>query len=533
MQLSRFAYIVFLNGLIVAGMLLKGTNCVAQSYLAREITVNGAGTPSLGDLLDSISRRQGFYFSYNSEVVETGRQVSIPHYRGLLLGFLEQLLGPDYVFRESPGYVIIRYAPRLIALTVRVEQRRGRPLVVEGQVRDASDGTAINQASIYERNVLVSTLSGPAGDFRLSFRRPNETIWLTVSKENYRDTTVALLLPVDVSSKTAARRYWFFPENDGQGLDETALGRFFTNSKQRIQRINLDGFFAYNAYQLSLTPRISSQGLFNSQVVNQVSLNIIGGHTAGVNGVEVGGVFNVNQQDARYFQTAGLFNLVGRRVEGVQVAGASNIVVREVLGMQVAGVSNRAADVTGAQLSGVFNVAADVQGFQMAGIANVAGRVRGIQLAGLVNIADSSDYPIGLVNLVKNGSRNIGVGFGEAHMALLTFRSGGRALYGLLGVGYGFDSSIPRYGLETGLGGHLVTAGMFALDAEFVNLIRTGFKKNSSTSQFAVRLLPRLRIGRHWGIVAGPALTYGQRDGERGHAKTLKGGLYGGLLYGW
>src|SRR5690606_22186763 len=174
-----------------------------------------------------------------------------------------------------------------------------------------------------------------------------------------------------------------------------------------------------------------------SQVVNQVSLNIIGGHTAGVNGVDVGGVFNVNQQDARYFQTAGLFNLVGRNVEGVQVAGASNMVVREVLGMQVAGVSNRAADVTGAQLSGVFNVAADVRGFQMTGIANVAGRVQGVQLAGLINIADSSDYPIGLVNLVKNGNRSIGIGLGEASMALLTFRSGGRTLYGLLGVGYG------------------------------------------------------------------------------------------------
>src|SRR5690606_2016705 len=291
-----------------------------------------------------------FYFSYNSDVVDADRQVNIPHYTGPLVGFLERLFGTDYVFKESPGYVIIRYAPRLIDLTVRVEQRRGRPLVVEGQVRDASDGTVINQASIYERNVLVSTLSGPAGDFQLSFRRPNETIWLTVSKENYRDTTVALLLPVEVGSKTAVRRYWFAPKEDSDGLEGTALGRFFTNSKQRIQRINLGGFFAYNAYQISLTPRISSQGLFNGQVVNQVSLNVIGGHTAGVNGVEVGGVFNVNQQDVRYFQTAGLFNLVGGRVNGVQVAGVSNIVVGDISGIQVGGVSNQSGDVKGMQL---------------------------------------------------------------------------------------------------------------------------------------------------------------------------------------
>src|SRR5690606_31022888 len=500
MQRSRSVYILFLKGLIVAGTMLVGFSCMAQPYLAREITVNSPGAKRLGDLLDSIGSQRAFYFSYNSDVVDADRQVNIPQYSGTLVGFLEQLFGPDYVFKESPGYVIIRYAPRLIALTVRVEQRRGRPLIVEGQVRDADDGAVINQASIYERNVLVSTLSGPTGNFRLSFRRPNETIWLTVSKENYRDTTVALLLPVEVGSKATVRRYWFFPKDDSRGLEGTVLGRFFTNSKQRIQRINLDGFFAYNAYQISFTPGISSQGLFNSQVVNQASLNIVGGHTAGVNGVEVGGLFNVNQRDVRYFQTAGLFNLVGRNVEGVQIAGISNIVVGGVSGIQVSGVSNRSGDVTGMQFSGVFNVAADV---------------RGVQLAGLVNVADSSDYPIGLVNFVKNGRRSVGIGVSEWGMAHVTFRSGGRVLYGLIGVGYKLEGGPQRYGLDTGLGAHLLTAGMLGIDAEVANLINTGFKKNSRL-QLAVRLLPQLRIGRHWGVAAGPTLTYRQRDADGG-----------------
>ncbi len=524
--------IALLNGLLVAGLMLMAVTCVAQPYLASEITINHTNAQRLGDLLDSISKRQEFYFAYNSDVVDVDRQVHIPHYRGTLVGFLEQLFSSDYVFKESRGYVIIRYAPRLIDLTVSVEQRRGRPLVVAGHVQDAGDGAAISQASIYERNVLVSTLSGPTGNFMLSFRRPNETIWLTVSKENYRDTTVALLLPVEVGSKATARRYWFFPENDGHGLEGTALGRFFTNSKQRIQRINLDGFFAYNAYQVSLMPRISSQGLFNSQVVNQVSLNIIGGHTAGVNGVEVGGLFNVNQQDVRYFQTAGLFNLVGRRVEGVQVAGASNIVVREVSGMQVAGVSNRAAAVSGTQLAGVFNVAADLRGFQVAGIVNVADRVRGVQLAGLVNVADSSDYPIGLVNLVKNGRRSVGIALDGSGMASLTFRSGGKVMYGLAGVGYRLDGGAQRYGLETGLGAHLLAAGMFGLDAEVANLISTGFSK-SSMAQLSLRLLPQFRIGHHWGVTAGPALTYRRPDAGRGEGGALHVGIYGGLTYGW
>lgn len=495
---------------------MMGFAAGAQPYLAREIAVNSTNSQPLGDLLDSVSQQQAFYFSYNSDVVDADKQIDMPHYRGTLVGFLEQVFGADYVFKESPGYVIIRYAPRLIDLTVHVEQRRGRPLMVEGTVTDAGNGMGINQASVYERNVLVSTLSGPGGNFKLAFRRPNETIWLTVSKENYRDTTIALLLPVEVGSKVAAQPYWFFPEDDGSGLEGTALGRFFTGSKQRIQRINLGGFFAYNPYQISLTPRISSQGLFNSQVVNQVSLNIIGGHTAGVNGAEVGGVFNINQRDVRYFQVAGLFNLVGGQVKGVQVAGISNIVAGDVSGVQVGGVNNRAGDVSGMQLSGVFNVAKDV---------------RGVQLAGLVNVADSSDYPIGLVNLVKNGNKSLSAGVDESGLAQLTFRSGGRVLYGLIGVGHYLNNYPLAYALDAGLGAHIVQVGPFAVDGEVFRRVSTDFR-GPGQHQLSFRLLPRVRFGRHWIIVGGPTLNVA-RSGSDGAPNIWGMGLYGGLQYNW
>src|SRR5690606_376806 len=172
-------------------------------------------------------------------------------------------------------------------------------------------------------------------------------------------------------------------------------------------------------------------------------------------------------------------------------------------------------DISGIQVGGVSNQSGDVKGMQLSGVINVADNVRGVQLAGLVNVADSSDYPIGLINLVKNGRRSVGVGVNESGTAGLTFRSGGKVLYGLVGVGYGVDGGPQRYGLETGLGSHLLTAGMFGLDAELANLIRTDFKKNS-TSQFAARLLPRLRIGRHWDVVAGPALAYRPRGADSG-----------------
>ncbi len=499
-----------------------------QGYLVRDIHLRFTGAQRVHEVLDAIGHAQGFYFSYNNQVVPADSVITIARYDGKLLDFLTSTFGHAYEFKESPGYVIIRYAPRRMAVTINVEKRRGGPLVVEGQVTDADNKMGVYLASIYERNVLASTLSGPTGNFRLTIKRPEETIWLTISKENYRDTTLALLPPVHVSTKQKGRRYWFAPDDgNGLGLDGTALGRFFTSSRQRIQRINLGGFLAYSPYQISLTPGLSSQGLFNSQVVNQVSLNIVGGHTAGVNGIEVGGVFNINQQQARYFQAAGLFNLVGNNMQGMQAAGISNIVVRDVSGVQVGGINNRAGSVSGAQVSGIFNVAENVNGIQLAGIVNVAGNVNGVQLSSLVNVADSSDYPIGLVNLVKNGDKRFSIGMNESGTVQLAFRSGGRVLYGLLGVGYRLNGNGMKPAFEAGIGTHVWQRDLFALDAELASEIRTNFSADPE-QQLSFRLLPQLRFGPHWGIFVGPTINYVPKANQ-----TFQPGLVGGVHYRW
>ncbi|SKB84920.1 hypothetical protein SAMN05660226_03411 [Parapedobacter luteus] len=521
--------------------------CQAQSYLTRDISIKGGPNQRIGDLLSAVSQDQGFYFSYNSNAIAADSLVNVPNYRGPLINFLGRMLGRSYEFRETPGYVIIRYAPGTMKLAFRVEKERGRPLVIEGQVSDASNGMGVPFASIYDRQALVSTLSGPTGDFKLSIKRPGETIWLTVSKEKYRDTTLALLPPVQVGSKHKGRRYWLFlGDGSGGGLEGSAFGRFFTSSKQRIQRINLGGFFAYSSYQVSLTPGLSSQGLFNSQVVNQVSLNVLGGHTAGVNGVEIAGGFNINQQRTRYFQAAGLFNLVGNDMEGVQLAGISNIVMQKASGLQLAGVSSHASMTKGVQLSGVFNVAEDVDGMQIAGVVNTGGNVKGVQLA-LVNVADSSDYPIGMINLVKNGEKSVTAAVDESSMAQLAFRSGGRILYGLLGIGYYLSDSPMRYALEAGVGATALRTGAFILQAEVVSRASTDFKADIE-QRLSLRLLPRVSFNQHWGFIAGPTITYTYRDKENGSLNPISGwkwyhnkdagralhiGMMGGVSYRW
>lgn len=467
--------------------------CKSQGYLSREISLPASVSQPVRKLLDSISARQGFYFSYSGKVVPGDRLVTIKPFKGTLLKFLSVMLGPEYEFKESPGYVIIRYAPRRLAVSLDVEQRRSGALVVEGQLSDALTGEHLPSASIYERYVLVSTLSDDRGRFRLALKRPRESIWLTVSKENYRDTTVALIPPVQVGNKGSTLREWFYPnQTAGGGLESSAFARFLAGSRQRIQALNLGGFFAYNPYQISLTPGLSSQGMMGSQMVNKVSVNVLGGSTAGVDGIEVGGVFNVNQSDVRYFQVAGLLNIVGRDVSGFQVAGLGNKVLNDVKGMQVAG---------------MFNDAGYVKGMQVAGLYNIADKVDGIQLTSLVNVADSSDYPIGLINLIKQGRKSLALGIDESGLGQVAFRSGGRVLYGVVAVGHYLKRDSLPYGAEAGLGARLVQYKAFGLDTELLSRINMDFK-GSIAERHTLRLLPSYSFGRYFALTGGPTVSY-------------------------
>lgn len=330
-------------------------------------------------------------------------------------------------------------------------------------------------------------------------------------------------------------------------------------------------------FQLSLVPVLGTHSLYGSRVVFHGSLNLIGGYTGGVDGLEMGGVFNLNRKDVRGVQMAGVFNLVGGCAEGVQMAGVSNGVKGNVSGLQMggvsnwtgnakgtqlAGVTNRTKKMEGLQMAGVLNSATELRGLQMAGVLNhssgetgsqiagvinVGGKVKGLQLAGLINIADSSDYPVGLINIIKNGRKSFSFGTDESGLAALTFRSGGRVLYGLVGAGYYLTDRKLSYVAEAGIGAHLTDSKTFSLDAEAVTRSSTDFEGHEQP-RASFRLLPELRIGSHFGVYAGPSIsyTYPKREDagidkipgwvlheNKSTGRALHLGLSGGLRYRW
>jgi hypothetical protein len=221
--------------------------------------------------------------------------------------------------------------------------------------------------------------------------------------------------------------------------------------------------------------------------------------------------------DMKGVQAAGFIN-VAREVTGIQLAGYLNT-AKQVRGSQFAGFGNVSAeDVTGSQLSGFFNHGKDVSGSQISGFINIARKVKGAQIAGFINIADSSDCPIGIINIIRNGEKSIGVSTDETETTLLSFRSGGKVMYGIIGGGFNWKTNNDNYALEAGLGAHFFQSRVFRLNTELASTYigRFDYEEYYKAS---LRIMPAILIGKHIELNGGPSLNYINTNTQEG--KTL------------
>lgn len=565
----------------------------AQSYLMKEVSIKEIKQQPLSSILNKISSKQNFYFAYNNRIVPADSLVSVSGFHGTIFDFLEQTLGENYEFKEVPGYIVLTFAPDKLTITADLTKDQGSQTVIKGYVLDVSNNKGIAKASVYEKNLLISTLTNDRGYFELKVRSDNGSIRLMASKENYRDTSLLMLADVIVSDKQINKNYSYYPDSRLiKGIAHSHFAKFFIGSKQLVQDLNLGNYFASSPYQISLIPGLSTHGMYNSQIVNHMSFNLLGGYTAGIDGFEVAGIFNINRKSMRFLQAAGIFNLVGDSTKGIQMAGVYNHVLNDASGLQVggllnqshtfsygiqlaglanidstakglqvaciinksntdkgaaiAGLTNIARDSSSIQLAGILNVGGNVSGMQLAAFLNVAKKVKGFQV-GFINIADSSDYQIGILNISKDGGKSVAVSTDENLYAHIDFRSGGNVLYSLLGVGYTFGPNKDRYLLDIGLGAHIANNKRFFLNGEYVFTLSTDFNKDLNYIG-SIKVLAGLKLNKHLGLFAGPSinLTSQEVDGEakvhgwiiknyssNNNINTASVGITGGLAFMW
>lgn len=401
---KRLTRLFLLSAFLIANSHLT----FAQNNLFQVVSID-IKQQRLEDALQLLSEKNGFNFSYSSNIIPKDSVVSYSASNITVKELLDILLKGNYEYKESLDYIILRPAPYRLKLIPEEVTEKDNLYTVEGFVIDENTGAKVAAASVYEKRLIASTLTNNQGYFKLKVRKKEDDIALTVSKELYRDITIVILPSTEVKSGGRGD-YGYDPSQDRDRVERTTIGKLLVSSRQKIQSLNLSGFFANKPFQASLTPGLSTHGIMNSQVINKFSLNLIGGYTTGVEGLEVAGIFNINKRSVKYVQAAGIFNVVGGSVKGVQVAGINNTVFDSVQGVEAAGFYNEVrGDFSGAQFAGFLNKnKKNLKYFQAAGAINlVGGSLIGAQFSGLTNMVRDSVTGVQVTGLFNNVTNDL------------------------------------------------------------------------------------------------------------------------------
>lgn len=250
--------------------------------------------------------------------------------------------------------------------------------------------------------------------------------------------------------------------------------------------------------QVTFAYPVGSAGITSKNYINNFSFNILYGLNGGVNGFELGSLWNHNYGDVKGFQLSGLVNstdgnsrgflisgvanlnreaVSGAAISGVvnlghqslngfQLAGVSNIGLDSVKGISVAGVLNYTnGNSKGLQLS-TINLAKHFEGVQI-GVLNSAKRLKGVQI-GVINILEEGKdaLPIGLLSFVKHGYYEFDLTASEAIHSNLSFKMGVERLYTIFKLGYSGYKGKPVYSFGGGFGTSIFLSEKHCLNLE-------------------------------------------------------------------
>jgi hypothetical protein len=220
------------------------------------------------------------------------------------------------------------------------------------------------------------------------------------------------------------------------------------------------------------------------EAVRGFSLNLAGGLSRGLHGLEIGGALNLQRSFAC----------------GLQIAGAVNVVLGPVRGLQIAPVNVALGRVDGVQI----------------GVVNVARDVRGVQL-GLLNISREAVAPIGLLSIVKRGRTGVHVTSSESGMVIAGVSHGGRVVHNLYGAGVRLGSAGPRLVLAAGLGARFFERGRTSMDLDAISYFIWRGDQNRQSTMVQLRLPIEVRIIEQLGVFIAPTYQwfFSEDVGER------------------
>jgi len=489
--------------------LLSWNIIVGQSELNKEVTLQYNNVPA-NIVFRDIQNQTGMVFSYSN--FQDDQKMSIQVVKKPLkdvLPILESTLNIQITTKEK--YIIVKA----------YKDVQNKELSINGTLIDPNSNEPISDASIYVTKQKILVNSDKKGRFNFNIPSTVKQVKVNIAKENYIDTSLVIVVSQSQSLHIKMRSFprqkisefdslakrdlqigWVTEEKipAAPALTKATYNENFWN-KRKTKNVNLVNIndTIFNSFSVSLLPPISTNKLLSFHTRNMISLNIIGGHSKGLNGVEVGGVYNYDDGDVYGVQVAGVLNVVSEEVVGTQISGVMNAVKGNVKGVQIAGVINnndsitdgiqisgvyqkthtlrglqigglynRAIIATGGQISGLLNTVDSANTFlQIAGLYNHGANIKGVQISGLVNSCDTlqglqigifnranhvkKGLSIGLINYTKNGYHKLEFSRNELGTTSIGFRSGWAPLHMHYFGGANIDNKVFRF-IQAGMG---------------------------------------------------------------------------------
>jgi len=494
--------------------LFSGLIVFAQNSLEKRATI-AVQKECLENVLSSITKQTGVRFSYNSQLIDPKTKITINTQNKTIKEILSVILPPSVAYKVAGGYIVF------------FQQK-----VVENQLVEKIEQKKIEKNIISDNGTLSDSCLNEKDTINFSSQEINMNL-----KELMLATTIA-------ATATMATTPAFAQDTLNNNVEQQEIEQ--PQAVQFQEKI----MPKCKPAQVTFIYPLGSGFVKSAENCYHFSLNVLGGATGQIKGVEIGSLFNINKYGAKGVQFAGIFNATGAKdaivnSHNAQFAGVFNHTKKgksaqfagvfnngDTAYLQTAGVLNIAkeskaqfagifnngnsalvqaagignvAKQTKFQAAGIFNAAKESK-VQIAGIANVTGK--GCFQMGLINVRDTADgVSLGLINIVKKGGvMDVGVEAGEFIHTAVTFRSGVQRLYSILAVGGNYTEQFLSVGAGLGTSVKLIRNLSMNFELTHSSLYNfDNFESWHNLTQFSPQF--NYRFAKHFKMFVGPTLN--------------------------
>ena len=372
----------------------------AQKILERRVQVI-ANNVRLSEALSLVAHDGAFQLSYNAASVNEDSLVEAT-LNGSVEESLHALVGKGFQLKETGNHIIL----------LGPEGHRDK-FKVSGSVYDQKSGGPVAGVYVHEVDGKAMQVTDALGTFKLSVSGEQDRTAILLMRKEYHDTVVYVgrdgaSASVPLRKRATMEHVEPLCIHERCQVADLGVARLLIPNAQLEQGTDLS-FSEKRNWQITLIPTVSSNRQIAPVVVNRYSLNVLAGYSRGLNGIEVGGLANVESHDVVGLQIAGITNLVGRNTKGVQIAGGINHTMRSLEGVQISGIGNTVWDtLSGVQITyGVNVVKGGLRGVQISGTCNLATQnVDGTQISAGINVTPK-DVRKAQISGTGNYARNV------------------------------------------------------------------------------------------------------------------------------